>query len=360
MADHRLLAVYRGLNHRSGPLVLATIVETLGSTYRKAGARMLISQEGELTGLLGGGCFERDLVEHARTVFETGIAKTVFYDLRGPEDAVWGLGLGCNGAVSIFLQLLTAKDDFSPLNLIAAAAETRSEGILVSIVESEHPDFPLGENLFLPFEENRSPWPFAPCALPQKPSLKAHQISGHGVRAFYDTLRAPTHLLVLGAGDDAMPLVQCAKALGWKVSVADHRPAYLNDRRFPLADLLLQLRPAALGQHLNLAHFSAAVVMSHNIDHDRHYLAALADVPMAFIGLLGPVQRRERLLESLDEIGERLRTRVYGPVGLDIGAETPEEIALAIVAAIQAALKGRSGGQIGRAEMRTEVLAHDS
>lgn len=343
---NRLIAAYRQLRLQADAIVLATIVETFGSTYQKAGARMLIARDGELTGLLGGGCFERDLVEHARSVFETGEVKTVFYDMRSPNDEIWGLGLGCNGAVRIFLQLLTAADDFSPLNLIADAAETHQSGTLVTITESAHPDFSAGSSLFLPFANQRQTWPFSLAALPPKPNLEQHTLGGQDFRAFYDPLQPPTHLLVLGAGDDAIPVVQCAKALGWQVGVADHRPAYLNEVRFPQADLLLHIQPQALIRHLNLSHFSAALLMTHNIDDDRRFLTALADSTIPFIGLLGPAQRRERLLQSLDHVGEHLRERTYGPVGLDIGAETPEEIALSIMAGIHAGLKGRSGGQL--------------
>ncbi|MDD1620834.1 MAG: XdhC family protein, partial [Methylococcaceae bacterium] len=281
-----------------------------------------------------------------------------------PDDEVWGLGLGCNGAVRIFLQLLAAADDFSPLNIIADAGEAHQEGLLVTICESNHPDFPVAHSLFLPassIEDRQSSFPFGVSnqqSKPQhKPRLESHAIGGQTIKAFYDPVRPPSQLLVLGAGDDAMPLVQCAKALGWRVSIADHRPAYLNEDRFPQADLLLHLRPEALGRHLNLNHFSAAVLMTHNIDHDRRYLAALADSTIPFVGLLGPAHRRERLLQSVDHFGERLRERTYGPVGLDIGAETPEEIALSIMAGIHAELKGRSGGQLS---LKENAYLHDS
>lgn len=345
---NHLIAAYRQLRLKPCDVVLATIVETFGSTYQKAGARMLIARQGELTGLLGGGCFERDLIEHARSVFETGAAKMVFYDMRSQGDAVWGLGLGCNGAVRVFLQLLTATDDFSPLNIIADAGDDHEPGMLVTICDSDHPDFPVAHSLFLPALsiENQQPGPFQLPASPLKPRFDAHVIGCQNVKAFYDPINPPFHLLILGAGDDAMPLVRCAKALGWRVSIADHRPAYLNEVRFPHADLLLHLQPQALSRHLNLNRFSATVLMTHNIDYDRRYLAALDGSTIPFIGLLGPAHRRDHLLRSLGGVGERLRQRVHGPVGLDIGAETPEEIALAIVAGIQAELKGRSGGQL--------------
>ena len=147
---NHLIAAYRRLNEQPAHVVLATIVETFGSTYQKAGARMLIAKDGELTGLLGGGCFEKDLMEQALSVFETEKAKAIFYDMRSPDDLIWGLGLGCNGAVRVLLQLLKAEDGFNPLNTIADTAEANTTGVLVTTFESEHPDFPVGNSLFLP------------------------------------------------------------------------------------------------------------------------------------------------------------------------------------------------------------------
>ncbi|WAR46683.1 XdhC family protein [Methylomonas rapida] len=346
-SHHRLLAAYPRLLEQGQDAVLATVIETFGYTYQKAGTRMLIEANGRLSGLLGGGCFEADLIEHARDVLQTGKAKTVFYDLRRPEDELWGLGAGCHGATRIFLQRLAAADGFRPLNSIWQAAENREDGVLATIVESKHPGYVAGETPFLPLEQARAPWPFISGVPPRRPLLRNHCMDGLDIRVFYEPLRPPTHLWVLGAGDDAQPVVDCAKLLGWKVSVADHRPAYLTAGRFPTADALLHIRPEALNTHLKLNGFDAALVMSHNLSHDRQYLAALAASHIAVIGLLGPMRRRERLLNSLGEVGAELAERLYGPVGLDIGAETPEEIALAIVAGIQAALKGRGGGQLG-------------
>ncbi|MDD5581317.1 MAG: XdhC family protein [Methylobacter sp.] len=342
-----LPAAYRQLKLNPQPVVLATIIETFGSTYQKAGARMLIAQDDILTGLLGGGCFEHDLIEHARSVFQNGIAKTVFYDMRSPDDAVWGLGLGCNGVVKIYLQLLNEAEDFSPLNLIANAAETHQSGLLVTICESTHPDFPAAHSLFLPVasighpQNTTLPW----SAFPEKSRLETHVIAQQTIRAFYDRVQPPSQLLLIGAGADALPLVDCAKALSWRVTVADHRPGYANSERFPNAERVQQVIPEELSTILDLSQLSAVVLMTHHLDYDRRFLQAIVASPIPFIGLLGPAQRRERLLLSLGGCNA-LRSRVHGPVGLDIGAQTPAEIALSIMAGIHAALKGCNGGQL--------------
>lgn len=353
--NHHLINAYRQLSRQADHYVLATIIETFGSTYQKAGARMLISETGELQGLLGGGCFERDLFEQARSVFETGRAKTVSYDMRAPDDVIWGLGLGCNGAVKILLQHLKAEDDYFPLNCIADIAETGASGILVSVFESSHTNFPVGLNQFLPASITDEPVgddPFSatasPSVLQQKPHIETHVISGQTIKAFYEPLTPPWHLLILGAGPDAAPLVQCAKALGWRVTLADHRPGFLQHARFPEADRLLHCHPEDIHNETALNQFNALVLMTHNIEYDLRYLKSLADSVIPIIGLLGPGHRRDKLLQSLGDRSSRIASRVFGPVGLDIGAQTPEEIALSIMAGIHADLNGRTGLQLSR------------
>jgi xanthine/CO dehydrogenase XdhC/CoxF family maturation factor len=294
--------------------------------------------------LLGGGCFERDLVEQARSVFDTGIAKTVFYDMRSAEDVVWGLG--CNGAVRVLLQLLSAQDGFSPLNSIIEAANADVSGVLVTVVESIHPDFPAGASYFL--SESRSiPAAFSDFAeqtrKQQKPRLESQTIDDYQLSVFYDFLPPLSHLLVLGAGADAIPLVNCAKSLGWRVTIADHRPAHIQKQRFPTADHLLYATPEELSEHLNLNQFNALVLMTHNFEYDARFLKAIVNADIAFIGLLGPAPRKQGLLQSLGDDAERISKRVFGPVGLNIGAKTPEEIALSIMAGIYAELNQRSG-----------------
>lgn len=354
---HHLIDAYWRLRNNTENVVLATIIETLGSTYQKAGARMLIADNGELKGLLGGGCFERDLIEQARSVFETENPKTLFYDMRSPDDAVWGLGLGCNGAVRILLQLLKADNDFQPLNRIVEASESHTTGILATIYESDHPDYSIGDSYFMAepeldglSQQGNTPESFAEAAkqtwMQRKACLKVCVIDRCPIKLFFDVIRPPAQLLVLGAGVDALPVVQLAKVLGWRVTVVDHRPDYVKPERFPAVDALLHSMPEDLQECLSLDRFDALVLMTHSIEYDERYLRVIATSRIPFIGLLGPVHRRDRLLDSLRADAPNI-AKVFGPVGLDIGAETPEEIALSIMAGIHAAMKGRNGGQLG-------------
>ena len=348
---NHILEAYPQLIRQNENCVLATIIETFGSTYQKAGARLLITNTDELIGLLGGGCFERDLVEQARSVFDTGLAKTVFYDMRSEKDVVWGLGLGCNGAVRVLLQLLQSEHNFSPLNYLIDTAKADEPGLLVTVCDSQHPDFSSGQSYFLS-ESSTIPADFTEIAeqvlSQQKPCLKKQHIDGQEVSVFYETIQLLSRLLVLGAGADAIPLVNCAKSLGWLVTVVDHRPAHIKAERFPNIESLLHSMPEDLNTNLDLNRFSALVLMTHNFEYDARFLKAIVNADIPFIGLLGPAHRKEGLLQSLGNDAAQISKRVFGPVGLDIGAQSPEEIALSIMAGIYVELNGRSGQQLNQ------------
>lgn len=351
---NHLLDNYRILQRRGEPLVLATIIETLGSTYQKAGARLLIAADGDSRGLLSGGCFENDLREQAKFVFTDGRARQRFYDMRSPDDTVWGLGLGCNGAVRVLLQLLTPDTHYYPLNRLAETVAGKRTGVLATVCESTIDALPDGCAFLV--DPDKAEFHATNPALNTQLSLHARQTwrehrprlrelraDGRVLKVFYDLIEPPPGLLVIGAGEDAVPVARLATTLGWSVTVVDHRPAYLQPERFAGTGELLHCHPEALGATVDLNRFSALVLMTHNAEYDARYLQAIAASAVPYIGLLGPAQRRERLLDGLGAPSANLRDRVFGPVGLDIGAETPEEIALSIVAEIQAVMKQRDG-----------------
>ncbi|GJM04091.1 MAG: xanthine dehydrogenase [marine bacterium B5-7] len=353
----QLLNTYQLLQSSGHDAVLATIIETMGSTYQKSGARMLIARDGEFTGLLGGGCFEADLSEQAASVFEDKQSKVIFYDMRSPEDEIWGLGLGCNGAVRVSLQYLSKENNFSPLRDIAKSIEHIQTGVLATICESNHEDYPINQNLFFQATKQEGQFvitkkdemhtvPAQRVLLQDKAELVEHHINDKSVTVFYDLIKPALRLLVLGAGPDAVPVTQFAKSLGWHVAVVDHREAYIKPERFPDVDQLLNIVPIELNEKLALDQFDALIVMTHSIDYDERYLKIIADSHIPYIGLLGPAKRRDRLLDTLGRQAEKIKGRVYGPTGLDIGANTPQEIALSIMAEIQAVLANRDGSQL--------------
>jgi xanthine dehydrogenase accessory factor len=322
----------------AGARVLATVVATAGSTYRKPGARMLIMADGSYLGLLSGGCLEADLKLHAQQVLDDGVPRAIEYDMRGPDDILFGIGAGCEGAMRVLLE--PAELGSRAASALAAAGSATQSGrptVLVSVHESV--DFPLGTYIAAP--------PLPPALLDAAALSLASRASEmtqddrSGRRAFVQFLAPPPRILICGAGPDAQPVVGAARTLGWRVSIVDHRPAYAKPADFPGADIKL-CDPRSLRSAVDIEHCHAAVVMSHHLQSDAMYLRELAaaGVP-AYIGLLGPEARRKRLARELASEAEQLRFRIHSPVGIDIGAVTPEGIALSIVGEIHAWLAGR-------------------
>lgn len=323
--------------------VLATVVATAGSTYRKPGARMLIMGDGSYLGLLSGGCLEADLKLHAQEVLDGGVTRAVEYDMRGPDDVLFGIGAGCEGAMRVLLEPANAADPAAAA--LAAAGRITAAGestCLVCVHESG--DLALGT---YSTAHGASPMPsaLAAAAAAALADQSSREVAiGRGtarLRAFVEFLAPPPHLLLCGAGPDAQPVAAAARALGWRLTVVDHRPAYAQPHKFPGARVALT-EPGALRDAVDLGRCHAVVVMSHHLPSDIAYLRALsaAEGP-GYVGVLGPSARRRRILNELGPAAEALSSRLRGPVGLDIGASTPEAIALSIVSQIHAWLAGR-------------------
>jgi xanthine dehydrogenase accessory factor len=326
------------------PLVLATVVQTIGSTYRKAGAQMLIAGDGRAAGLLSGGCLEADLMERARAVLDSGVPMLVEYDTRGSDDVLWGIGLGCEGAMTIVMQRLDRANDYQPYRFVDRCRHDHQTGRF-AVVARASSSLPLGAAFW-------TGGPSAPASVAARlasTTQAATTIDVDGAKVLIVPVELPPRLLVLGAGPDAMPLVEIAGLMNWQVTVRDHRPAYAVSDRFPRARRVVLQSPAGLAADLHANHYDAAVVMSHHLLSDEAYLAALADSSVPYVGLLGPAPRRARLMSQIGSKADALSGRLHGPVGLDIGARTPETIALAIVSEIQAVLAGRAGGSFSAA-----------
>lgn len=330
-------------------MALGVLVQTVGSTYRKPGAMLLIAQGGEYAGLISGGCLEGDLAEHARTVITTGRASLVTYDLRNSDDLVWGLGLGCEGAMHILLLRVGPQEQWQPLaHLTAALAAHRPTAVGV-VTESREEALPVGALILPPAPDGSQTSDRCQALDGSRAALEAAAradsvgwLEGPGGRwkLLLLPLALPPRLLLLGAGPDALPVVEFGARLHWRVTVVDHRPAYAVPSHFPGAQRVLLARPDEIAQAMELGRFDAAVVMSHHLPSDLEYLRALSGSPVAYVGLLGPHARREKLLSELGSESQRLRPRLHAPVGLNLGGRTPEGIALAIVAEIHAFVHG--------------------
>lgn len=355
MSVYRIIQSFRQWQQSGEPMVLATVYETLGSTYSKAGQRILIAASGDYQGLVSGGCLEGDLAERARAVLESGQPRAVTYDMRDDADEVFGLGVGCNGLLRVFLQPLSRETGYEPFASIVASLLTVQPSSVATVISSQDSDLPVGATLIWNGAAV-SAWQLdapsidrlaAGCAALRGSGAAHYDTSAGNPEVLYSPLQPIPRLLVLGGGLDAVPLVKFAAGLGWLVTVADHRPAYLEHGDFSAASHCELVRPAELAQAVDLTQFNAIVVMSHHLATDRTYLGQLAQAPAAYLGVLGPRARRERLLAGLGEAGTALRARLKGPVGIDIGADSPESIALSVLADIHAVLKGVSATASG-------------
>jgi xanthine/CO dehydrogenase XdhC/CoxF family maturation factor len=330
---------------RGEPLVLVTIYETRGSTYSKAGTRMLVDGRGDFHGMLSGGCLEGDLALRAAAVIETGEPQAVTYDLA-QDDELWGLGVGCDGVMSVFLQPLTAANGYQPFRAIADAMQGDRPARLAIVIESEHPDVPVGAAA-VDTAAGLQGFGVADGTAADlvrdapRPVFEPVPLAGGSVNLLAAAIQPPPRLLVLGGGPDAEPVVRFAAELGWRCTVVDHRDAYIESGRFDTAEKVACLPAGELGENLDLSRYDAAVVMSHHLASDRAYLGQLAATNVRYIGLLGPAARRDRLLSELGDAAKALTGRLHGPAGIDLGGRGPAAIALSIIAEVQGVLQGR-------------------
>ncbi len=354
MSVRRIIQTFRDWQQSGESLVLATVYETVGSTYSKAGQRILIRGNADYQGLVSGGCLEGDLAERARAVLETGEPAAVTYDMRDDGEDLFGLGVGCNGMIRVFLQALDQETEYEPFASIAQLLLTDNASSVATVITSADPDLPPGATLVWthnPAERQLLAAPalgrlIAGCDAVQESGSAHFDAAADGLAVLYAPLNPVPRLLVLGAGLDAVPVVDMAAELGWRVSVADHRPAYLANHKFDRAERTVLVEPAALERELILGDFDAVIVMSHHLVTDQAYLAQLAPLDMPYIGVLGPRARKDRLVAALGKAGTVLVTRLRGPVGLDIGADSPESIALSLLAEIHSVLKGANGAAL--------------
>jgi xanthine/CO dehydrogenase XdhC/CoxF family maturation factor len=339
-----LFDAFDALAARGETGVLATVVYVEGSAYRRAGARALLLPDDEVVGVISGGCLEGDLVLRARGVRESGEALRVRYDARGEDDLIWGLGLGCAGLVDVLLQPVTRQDP-GPLPRLREAASGQEPAALATVIAREGEVAPpLGAA--------------APLAAAERNELLAlggartrwREGQGFRVELLEEIVAPPVPLLVFGAGPDVAPVVRLGAALGFAVRVYDPSAGRPRGDRFPEALEVVACPPERAGELCVVTPQSAVLVMTHHYLHDKALLGWLLGTPARYLGVLGPRRRTEDLLADLRAEGvavtEEALERVHGPAGLDLGADGPAEIALALLAEIQAVLGGRLGGPL--------------
>ncbi|MEP6800344.1 MAG: XdhC family protein [Acidobacteriota bacterium] len=351
----RLAHILRAASEREETLTLATVVATEGSAYRRPGAWMVVSAGGEREGLLSGGCLEADVAERAAAIRIRGASELVTYATGDAEDLVWGLRMGCPGALRVLIEPLEGTSLESAASFFERAGEASEDGVMATALPPGRGRLLVTSAGTVASDGGTLPASVAgiarrrlsgPATLPAVETIGAMEVA---LAAVSPRIR----LVICGAGDDAAPLAQFAADLGWDVLVADHRSAAAAPERFlrvrtvavSRADELLPQFPRENAR-------TAAVIMTHNVDRDVEWAATLLSVDLGYLGFLGPKRRGDQILATAQPLaagGVRAR-RIASPAGLDIGSETPREIALSIVAEIAATLSGRNGGRLADRE----------
>ncbi|MCW3100167.1 MAG: xanthine dehydrogenase [Chthonomonadaceae bacterium] len=372
-----VLEAYRAAQQSQIPCALATVVSVDGSAYRRPGARMLVYADGRRFGSLSGGCLEADVAAHALQTLETGKPKTVRYDPNHANGDVI-LETGCKGSIGILVEPVARLDTASSLVFLSQVFHGRHAGMMATVFEVEgSTKVHAGDRLMI--SSKFQPVAGALCASPLADSIvhDAAVIQGNGraavssyalpegtVHVLLETLRPPVALVICGAGHDTVPLAKIATAMGWLVTVADSNGAALTAERYPDVPSLLPIPPACLTAHLSPDSRTAAVIMTHRYNLDMEWFRELLPSAMTYLGVLGPRRRWRQMQVDLaaggDVFSEQDIARVHSPAGLDIGSETPEEIAMAIVAEIQAVMAARSGGFLRNRDVAMHIEGREN
>jgi xanthine dehydrogenase accessory factor len=331
------------LNEQKTPSALAIIVRLEGSAYRQPGAKLLIRSDGTLLGNVSGGCLESDVCDVGLKIMRGEPPKRLHYDTTGRDDVIWGLGVGCGGKVDILVQscsarelaevvepvrrLLKGNEPFAMSTVVLGplagwvVVHTRS-GVLAGC--TNHHD--VGRQI-------------AERAAAQLKIGKSVFYESGGMAVFTEILVPPPSLVICGAGDDSMPLVSLAANAGFRVTLVDHRPAFLTPERFPAAYDRVLARPEEGSARVPSGPNAYAVVKTHVLVHDRGWVEHFVRGGASYVGVLGSRPRREDILSGLTP---EERKHIYGPVGLDLGAEGPDQVAVSIVAELLAVCSGRT------------------
>jgi xanthine dehydrogenase accessory factor len=342
---------------------LASVVHLDGSSYRRPGARMLINDEGLLTGAISGGCLEGDALRKAMLVIAQQYSKLVTYDTSDEEDVSVGVQLGCAGIIQVLFEPIDANAAINPIKLLQKAIAKRQNAVLVTLFSIEEKNKPQAGTCLL-MEEDKTitgDIPFAAIreavmadvytALESQVSLfKNYTSENVSVTAFIEFLKHAVSLVVVGAGNDAIPLVNIADVIGWEARVVDGRNTHAKPERFAAACQVLVSKPEKALEQIPIDEQTVFVLMTHNYNYDLAMLKALLERNVKYIGVLGPKKKLERMLDELKDGGMKLTeeqlSSIYGPVGLEIGAETAEEIALSIISEIKAVFAGKKGASL--------------
>jgi xanthine/CO dehydrogenase XdhC/CoxF family maturation factor len=358
-----IINAYNKAKKNKKRLALATLVHLNGSSYRRPGARMIVDEEGQLTGAISGGCLEGDALRKAVFCIHTQAPKLVVYDTSDEEDATIGIQLGCSGIIQVLFEPIDETDPLNPIELLKKAIQKRQNTVLVTLYAPKIKKGDIvGTSILL--EEsgefhNNSSFQFVPETLMQdiketlmikKSSFKSYQHNDTTFNAFVSFISPPISLVIVGAGNDAIPLQSIAETLGWEVTIVDGRHTYAKIERFSSACQIIVSKPEQVLQQIPIDEKTVFVLMTHNYNYDYAILKALLDKNIPYIGALGPKKKLDNMITDLKAenifLNERQKNILYGPVGLELGAETPAEIALSITAEIMSVMNNKKGGSL--------------
>jgi xanthine/CO dehydrogenase XdhC/CoxF family maturation factor len=356
-----IIKAYDQAVHAGRKAALAAVVHLDGSSYRRPGARMIVNDEGELTGAISGGCLEGDALRKALLVLSKQQSKLVTYDTSDEEDMTIGIQLGCAGVIQVLFEPIDPNKIDNPIQLLRKAIAIRQNAVLVTMfsLEKKHEAQP-GTCLLMEANGNVSgsiPYPEIEAVVMEdvheamqrkQSSFKQYIDHNTTITAFIEFLQPPVSLVIIGAGNDAIPMMQMADIIGWDVRVVDGRNTHAKPERFASACQVLVSKPEKVLEQIPMDERTVFVMMTHNYNYDLAMLRALLPKQIPYIGMLGPKKKLERMLQEMRdegiEITDEMMSKVYGPTGLEIGAETAEEIALSIISEIQAVLNAKTGG----------------
>jgi Xanthine and CO dehydrogenases maturation factor, XdhC/CoxF family len=336
---------------------LATVVHLDGSSYRRPGARMLITDEGQLTGAISGGCLEGDALRKALLVMSQQRSMLVTYDTMDEDDAKFGIGLGCNGIIQVLIEPINPGEPDNPIQLLRIVAEKREKAVVVTLFSLENKkDTQPGTRLLLKenYQQERNT-PLKEILVKDgmktlregRSVFRTYQTESQNLTAFIELVEPAVSLIAIGAGNDVVPLIAMAEILGWETTVIDGRPAYAKKERFVPSCQVLVSKPENVISQIEIDNRTVFVLMTHNYNYDMAMLHQLLIKNVIYVGMLGPKKKLDRILGELRDQGasftEEQLASVHSPVGLDIGAETSEEIALSILSEIKAVLSGKQG-----------------
>jgi len=358
-----IINAYNKARKNEKRLALATLVHLNGSSYRRPGARMIVDEEGQLTGAISGGCLEGDALRKAVFCIHTQIPKLVVYDTSDEEDATIGIQLGCSGIIQVLFGPIDENDPLNPIELLKKAIHKRQNTVLVTLYAPQiKKGDTVGTSILLEDSgefHNNSTFQFVPETLMQdinetltikKSSFKSYNLNDHPFSAFLSFISPPISLVIVGAGNDAIPLQSIAETLGWEVTIVDGRHTYAKIERFSSACQIIVSKPEKVLQQIPIDEKTVFVLMTHNYNYDYAILKALLSKNAPYIGALGPKRKLDNMITDLKAenifLNERQKNILYGPVGLELGAETPAEIALSITAEIMSVMHNKKGGSL--------------